>query len=57
MNFKMMSKKEIEKRVYETYPETKLERECTQEKKKMDHKRSLLKKRLMNQVTEKREFK
>ena len=51
-------KSDIEKRVYETYPATKKERECAQEKRRMDNLRKLLRKRLrQNGVKEKREYK
>lgn len=52
-----MTKKEIEKMVYERYPVTKVERDCEQERKKREYQRSLLKKRLMSAAKEKREFK
>lgn len=51
-----MRRNEIEKRVYERYPVTKKERECADEKKKMDEIRKIFKKRLIEQTKEKKEY-
>lgn len=47
----------ISKQVYDRYPETKLERTCLQEKKRLDELRRLYKKRLIEKTKEKVEYK
>lgn len=51
-----MTNREIRKRVYETYPVSKKEMTCETEKRRMNEKRGLLKKRLMQQSREKKEY-
>jgi hypothetical protein len=47
---------EVEKRVYEKYPETEEEKKCAQEKRKREYQRTLLRKRLKSEIKEKREY-
>lgn len=42
-------RKQLEKRVYETYPESKEEQTCAATKRRMDHKRGELRKRLIRE--------
>lgn len=52
-----MTKREMEKLVYQRYPKDKKEKKCEREKQAMDEKRNLFKKRLIEQEKEKREIK
>lgn len=47
---------EIAKKVYSKYPESKKEKECAREKRRMDEIRELFRKRLVEEKKEKREY-